>query len=390
MTRASVTNRAGSTPDSPAPGGLPLVAGSPASAGVAISTRRRQPDVVGAVAPPLAFAMPDAAPLEGLSTPRGSAGPDRVIADQQPVPAQPPTTYQRSTQQPPLESLAPRVETERDPRIPFSSPESMSHWASMSQELHGRHTDPHRPILTSEGPAGRSAGTRAYPEGQLPSAGQPSDAVRDTAGSPIWAAGSTARTSDWAPPATKPATVPPGGIRFDTATPSAVFGQLPARPGAKSLGTMCRGLGWGLVASMVTGCLGAWVSVPALLAGWYFTWRHPLARHRLMRAYGIATGLVLIISVIGSPTRGGWAQLSWAAWMANLGLLAAAFLIIDRTLTPAPRNRTGQGTGPDKPPQNPQNRQSTHHGQDTWTGQNPAGLNGRPPQNWQNPRGPQR
>ncbi len=109
-----------------------------------------------------------------------------------------------------------------------------------------------------------------------------------------------------------------------------------------------------------------------------------------MRAYGIATGLVLIISLIGSPTRGGWAQLSWAAWMANLGLLAASFLIIDRTLTPAPRSRTGQGTGPGRPPQNPQNRQSSDNGQDPWTGQSPAGQNGRPPQNWQNPRGPQR
>lgn len=385
-----MTSGAGSTPDSSAPGGVPLVTGSPESGRVSSSGGRRQPDVVGAVPPPLAFAMPDAAPLEALPAPAGTAAPDRATADPQPAPAQPPTTYQRSGQQPPLESMAPRVEAARDPRIPFSFPESMSQWGSMSQGLHGRSSDPRRPILTSEGPTGRAIGTRPAPEGHLPSPGQPSGAVEATAGSPTRAASSNALTRGWAPPATEPATVPPGGIRLDPAAPSAVFGQLPATPGAKSLGTMCRALGWGLVASVVTGCLGAWVSVPALLAGWYFTWRHPLARHRLMRAYGIATGLVLIISVIGSPTRGGWAQLSWAAWMANLGLLAASFLIIDRTLTPAPRSRTGQGTGPGRPPQNPQNRQSSDNGQDPWTGQNPAGQNGRPPQNWQNPRGPQR
>ncbi|AXE39551.1 hypothetical protein JS278_02412 [Acidipropionibacterium virtanenii] len=117
---------------------------------------------------------------------------------------------------------------------------------------------------------------------------------------------------------------------------SGLFGQLPAQPGDRSLGALCRGSGWGLVTSLVLGCVSTWLSFPALLVAWYFAWRHPLSQRALMRAFIPATVAVVLLAAVGSPTRSAWNQLGWASWIADICLLAITLLITDRRLTPRP------------------------------------------------------
>jgi hypothetical protein len=305
------------------------------------------PDVTGAVEPPLAFAMPAIAPLEDVAASDRSAGhpsaPSTASASELPEPAEPPRDYLRAAQQLPLDAVVPRTGPQRDPQIPFSSAESVSQWGRRGTAI-----DPHQPIVTSSGPAGRAA---SLSPGSL-------SAVPGTSGS--------SAPGNWAPPDSQPIPRPAmptaGALNLSPASPSALMGERPAQPGNKSLGALCRGLGWGLVIAIVAGALTSWLSVPALAAGWYFAWRHPVARRPLLRAYGVATAMVLIVSLLGSPTRSGWEQLSWASWMANIGLLVAAMIIIDRTLTPPPRDDVdGPGQTPQGPPasQGPQTPQTT-------------------------------
>lgn len=262
-------------------------------------------DVVGAVEPPMAFAMPNIAPLQP------AARPDDPAADQ---PAEPPQDYRQSAQQPPLETLVPRVADTRDPNLPFASTQSISEWGRRGAEH-----DPHQPIVTSGGPSARATrpGRWAPPDSPQPGLPVLPDAV---AGPPVR-----------------------GLASLEPARPSALFGERPALPGDRTLGALCRGLGWGLVVSLVAGGLSTWVSVPALLAGWYFSWRHPVARGPLLKAYGAATALVLLVSLIGSPTRSGREQLGWTSWVADIGLLVVSMIIIDRALTPPPRNDPDRG-----------------------------------------------
>lgn len=289
------------------------------------------PDVTGAEEPPLAFAMPAIAPLgTATSSDRSSGHPSSPSTTEPSGQAGPPRDYLRSDQQVPLDAVIPRTGTRRNPRIPFSSTASVSQWGRRDAAI-----DPRLPIVTSAGPAGRAV---MFPH----------DSVRAGSESPV--------TGNWAPPGSQ--SIPPptspsteGALNLGPASPSAMAGERPAQPGDKSLGALCRGLGWGLVVAIVAGALSSWLSVPGLAVGWYFAWRHPVARRPLLRAYGVATIMVFIVSLLGSPTRSGWEQLSWVSWMANIGLLIAAMLIIDRTLTPPPRDN-GDGTG--QAPQVPQ------------------------------------
>lgn len=284
-------------------------------------------DVVGAVEPPMAFAMPDTTPLESSAVRPDAPRPD--------LPADPPQGYQASPHQPPLSSLVPQTGETRDPSLPFSSTGVPIQW--------GRHAeiDPRRPILTSGGPAGWGGSPLTGPEPSSPSSAVQSGL--EPSGPAHWSAarrGSARSGSDrWAPP--EPAL--DNGLNLAPAEPSGLWGERPELPGNRTLGALCRGLGWGLVASVVAGCLGTWLSLPALAVGWYFTWRHPVARTALLRLYGVATALALLMTVLGSPTRSGWEQLRWTCWMANIAILVASMIIIDRELTPTPRTDPSQG-----------------------------------------------
>lgn len=260
-------------------------------------------DVVGAAEPPAAFAMPRIAPLQP-APPVGDPAAGH--------PAAAPDSY-RTPPQKALADLAPRTGARRDPHQAFTTSDPASAWGRSADGA-----DPHRPILTSgHGAPGTPAGT-----------------------------------TSWAPPDHLAAVEGPrtsSALQLGPAEQSGLFGQLPAQPGDRSLGALCRACGWGLVTALVLGCLSTWLAFPALLAGWYFAWRHPLSRTPLLRAFAPATAAVLMITVLGSPTRSAWGQLGWASWIADICLLAITLLVSDRRLIPhpadTPNSHPGDGRG---------------------------------------------
>lgn len=267
-----------------------------------LGAARASVDIVGPVPAPSAFAMPRVAPLEKSLPPVDPA------AGQ---PAERPDAYQATGSQTPLDRLVPRTGSPRDPHAEFRTTASVSEWG------HSRSTDPHSPIVTSSGSSSmRPRQTWAPPQDQAPVEVQ----------------------SD------RPA------FTMAPAAESGLFGELPEVPGNRSLGALCRASGWGLAAVLVVGCLSTWLSFPALVVAWYFAWRHPVSRTNLLRAFTPASAAVLLLALIGSPTRTGWQQLGWASWIADICLLCITLLISDRRLTPSRKGYDSaggrDGTGP--------------------------------------------
>ena len=247
-------------------------------------------DVVGAAEPPVAFAMPRVAPLE-------TAPPVEDPAAGRPAEA--PDSYRTPPAQAPLADLVPAIGASRDPHQAFNTSDPASTWGHGAGD-----TDPHRPIRTSG----------------------------------LGAAGTGA---SWAPPedlAPVPAVRTAPTMSLGPARQSGLFGELPGQVGDRSLGALCRASGWGLVAALVLGCVSTWLSFPALPIAWYFTLRHPLSRAALLRAFVPASVAVVLLAALGSPTRGGWGQLGWASWIADICLLAITLMISDRRLTPRREN----------------------------------------------------
>lgn len=243
-------------------------------------------DVVGAAEPPVAFAMPRVAPLEAAPPVEDPAAGR---------PAEAPDSYRTPPAQAPLADLVPAVGASRDPHLAFNTSDPASTWGHGAADA-----DPHRPIRTS----GLAAASWAPPENLAPV-----PAVRTAPAMSLGAAGQ-----------------------------SGLFGELPDQTGDRSLGALCRASGWGLVAALVLGCVSTWLSFPALLIAWYFAWRHPLSRIALLRAFVPASVAVVLLAALGSPTRGGWGQLGWASWIADICLLAITLMISDRRLTPGREN----------------------------------------------------